>query len=403
MKALANRAVEVLWVDQNNYHLFQPLLYQVATGSLDPETIAVPLRFCARHWPNVRVVLAQITEIDLAHRSLKIGPDAVTYDYLILATGSTTNFFGNSELALNAHDMKGLTMSLQLRAAVLRTIEHAANLVHNSQAHPLEYAVVGGGPTGVEVAAALAYLLHKQLRDDYPELDLAKARIHLLQAGHTILPALPPKVQAYARRTLESLGVTIHLGSRVQHFEENTLMLENGESLAAHLLIWTAGIHTTPLIATLAVATGPGGRIEVTQNLQIPDHLEVYALGDLSYRAGIAWPQNAPFAHQSGVFAAHAILRALDGHEPRAPFHYRDLGSMVALRPFDAVVYLPWLGGLTISGVSAWFIWLLFHIGALVGFRNRGAALLDWGIDLVGRHPAAHLIVSGDRPKTPKT
>lgn len=403
VRELAGQSVDVLWVDQNNYHLFQPLLYQVATGALDPETVAIPLRFCARKWPNVRVLLAEITEIDLAHRSLKADGRSYTYDYLILATGSTTNFFGNTEIALNAHDMKGLTMSLNLRAAVLRTLEQAAAEPPGTQPRPLEYAVVGAGPTGVEVAAALANLLRRQLRIDFPELDMARTGVSLLQAGHAILPTLPPTIQAYAHRVLESQGVTVRLQSRVQHFDGSTLTLDNGESLTPSLLIWTAGVQASPLTASLPVAKGPGGRIKVTTDLHIPDHPEVYVLGDLTYCPETTWPQNAPFARQSGVFAAHAILRISAGRLPPRPFRYRDLGSMVALRPFDATVYLPWLGHSTVRGLLGWLIWLLFHIGALVGFRSRVTALLDWGIDLVGRRPAAGLILSAEKTKSTKS
>ncbi len=399
---MAGREIDVLWIDQKNYHVFQPLLYQVATGLLDPETIAIPLRFCARKWPNVRVVLSEITNIDLARRAVTAGADSFLYDYLLLATGSMTNFFGNSELASRAWDMKGLTMSLRLRAEILESLERAAMKTPTGQTPGLEFAVVGGGPTGVELAAALSHLLRHEIPKDYPELDTTRIPISLLQAGDTLLPSLPPTIRAYAQAHLEAQGVHIRLKSRVQHFDGRTVALDNGECLAAPLLIWTAGVHAAPLIANLPVSQGPGNRVEVNRDLQIPVHPEVYVLGDLTYCKDALWPQNAPFARQSGTFAARAVLRAARGTGPRPKFHYRDLGTMVALGPMNAVVYLPWLGHLSVRGFGGWMIWLFFHIGALVGFRNRFAALLDWGSGLINRRPAAGLIVSYNKAPTSK-
>lgn len=374
----------------------------MATGLLDPETIAVPLRFCARKWPNVRVILNEITDIDLAHRSLTTGTDSFVYDYLVLATGSTTNFFGNSELACHARDMKGLTMSLQLRTEILEAIERAAMEAPNGQAAPLEFAVVGGGPTGVELAAALSHLLRQQIPKDYPELDMRRTRISLLQSGDALLPALPRAIQAYAEARLKAQGVTVRLGSRVEHFDGHAMTLANGESFATSLLIWTAGIHAAPLIEGLPVTKGPGGRIEVNGNLQIPTYPEVYVLGDLTYCPDRPWPQNAPFARQSGVFAAQAILHAAGRRRSPPSFHYRDLGTMVALSRMDAIVYLPWLGHFRARGFMGWLIWLFFHIGSLVGFRNRFAAILDWSSGLINRRPAAGLIISYAKVPTPK-
>jgi NADH dehydrogenase len=399
---LTRQPIDVLWIDQKNYHVFQPLLYQVATGLLDPETIAVPLRFCARRWPNVRVVLGEITDIDLARRTVTAGADSFVYDYLLLATGSTTNFFGNSELESHAWDMKGLTMSLRLRAQILESLERAAMEAPPGHIPALEFAVVGGGPTGVELAAALSHLLRCEIPKDYQELDTKRIPISLLQAGDALLPSLPRAIQVYAQTRLEAQGVSIRLGSRVQHFDGRTVTLDNGECLAVPLLIWTAGIHAPPLIAKLPVGHGPGGRIEVNRDLQIPAYPEVYVLGDLTYCKDALWPQNAPFARQSGIFAARAVLHAALGVGSRPRFHYRDIGTMVALGPMNAVVYLPWLGRFGIRGFGGWMIWLFFHIGALVGFRNRFAALLDWGSGLINRRPAAGLIVSYDKRPTSK-
>ena len=402
VKQLARQPVDVVWIDQKNYHVFLPLLYQVATGLLDPETIAIPLRFCARKWPNVRVVLGEITDIDLTGRTVTAAADSFAYDYLLLAIGSTTNFFGNGELASRAWDMKGLTMSLRLRAEILESLERAAMETPRGQIPALAFAIVGGGPTGVELAAALSHLVRHEIPKDYPELDTKRIPISLLQAGDALLPSLPPAIQAYAQARLEAQGVNVRLKSRVQHFDGRTVTLDNGECLAAPLLIWTAGVHAAPLIAKLRVSQGPGNRIEVNRNLQIPVHPEVYVLGDLTFHKDALWPQNAPFARQSGTFAARAVLNAALGTGPHPNFRYRDLGTMVALGPMNAVVYLPWMGRLSARGFSGWVIWLVFHIGALVGFRNRFAALLDWGSGLMNRRPAAGLIVSYDKEPASK-
>lgn len=391
---MADQPVDILWIDRKNYHLFQPLLYQVATGLLDPETIAVPLRFCARKWSNVRVILDEITDIDLVCHSVSTGADSFVYDYLVLATGSTTNFFGNTELACHARDMKGLTMSLQLRVEILEAIERAAMSATDRRAPPLEFAIVGGGPTGVELAAALSHLLRQQIPKDYPELDMRWTRITLLQAGGALLPALPPEIQAYAEACLKAQDVIVRLRSRVEHFDGRTVTLDNGESFATSLLIWTAGIHAAPFIERLPVTKGPGGRIEVNGSLQIPTHPEVYVLGDLTYCPDRLWPQNAPFARQSGIYAARAILHTARMRGAPREFRYRDMGSMVALGRMNAVVYLPWLGNFRAQGLIGWLIWLFFHVGSLVGFRNRLAAILDWGSGLINRRPAAGLIVS---------
>ncbi|MHB1566691.1 MAG: NAD(P)/FAD-dependent oxidoreductase [Acidiferrobacter sp.] len=400
VRALAHQAIDVLWIDRNNYHVFQPLLYQVATGSLDPETIAAPLRRCARRWPNVRVLWGEVTALDLARRTVTADTGTHPYDYLILATGSTTNFFQNSELARYAHDLKGLVMSMRVQSAVLRILERAAaQAARGEVCDPITCVVVGGGPTGVEYAAALSDLLHRRLSGDYPELHLAIARVTLLQAGGALLPTFPQNAQDHARAVLESQAVSLRLHARVEHYDGRTVRLSSGESLDTPLLVWAAGVCATPLMATLSVDKGPGGRIKVTDHLQLPGHPEVFVVGDMAYRDDRSWPQNAPFAQQSGVFAAYALLRARDA-PPQRPFCYRELGSMVALRRFDAVVSLPWLG-ICLWGPAGWFIWFIFHIGVLVGFRNRVAALFDWGTDLISRSPVAGLILSGSSSDDP--
>lgn len=392
VRALAHRAADVLWIDRNNYHVFQPLLYQVATGSLDPETIAVPLRRCVHRWRNVRVLWGEVTALDLVQRTVTVDTVIHNYDYLILATGSTTNFFQNSELARHACDLKGLVMSMQAQSAVLRILERAAaQAALGGSCDPITCVVVGGGPTGVEYAAALSDLLHRRLGDDYPELRQTTARVTLLQAGGTLLPTFPQNAQDHARAVLESQAVCIRLHARVEHYDGRTVHLSGGESFDTPLLMWAAGVCATPLMATLSVDKGPGGRIKVTDHLQLPGHPEVFVVGDMAYREGRSWPQSAPFAQQSGAFAAYTLMRARNA--PPRPFCYRELGNMVALRRFDAVVSLPWLG-VCIWGPAGWFIWFIFHIGVLIGFRNRVAALFDWGTDLIGRSPVAGLILS---------
>lgn len=391
VKELANQRVDVVWIDRNNYHLFQPLLYQVATGALNPETIAWPLRTRAKKWRNVHVVLADVTEIDLNARILHTLSEKFSYDYLILATGTVTNFFGNQELAEKAYDLKGLNLSLELRSAILSSIEKYAARSRQEVQPPLEYAIVGAGPTGVEVAGALVDLVRIQLRKSYPEVDLSQTRIHLLQSGDVILPTLPADVQAAAFAALQMQGIEIKLNSHVEHFDGHTIKLSNGGTLRVDLLIWTAGVSVPPLIAALAIDKGPGGRVKVTSNLYLSKYPEVFVLGDLAYCPGQNWPGNAPFARDSGIFAGRFIREHINGRRKFGDFAYRDRGTMVALRPFSAIVYVirPYF---FLQGIVGWLIWLVFHIGALSGFRNRLGAILDWGTDIIARRAAAALI-----------
>ncbi len=399
-RALGGAAVDVLVLDRNNYHGFWPLLYQVATAGLEAESIAYPVRAILRKYRNVRFRMADVTGVDFAGHQVLTADGAEPYDYLVLAPGSTTNYFGNAALAEATYALKDIPQADALRNAILSAFERAvAESDPAARQALMTFVVVGGGPTGVELCGAIAELIHQVLRKDYPTLDTADARVILVEALDRILSTFPERLQRSARRRLRQLDVAVLFGATVAAVEDGTVVFKDGRRLAARTVVWTAGIRGARLVDSLGLPLARGARLAVEPTLQLPDHPEVYALGDAAYlegyKDGQPYPQVAPVAIQQGKQAAANILAAIRGAPPE-PFHYFDKGSMATIgrraAVFDAF-------GIQLSGVIAWFGWLFVHLVYLIGFRNRLVVLANWAYNYFTYDRGVRLIIhEDDRP-----
>lgn len=379
-RTLAGQGFDVLLLDRNNYHLFQPLLYQVATAGLEQEAIAFPVRPLIRTWQGVRFQRTEVTGIDLAARQVQTASGAHDYDYLIVAAGSETNYFGLDGVQHAAYDLKQLNDAAALRNHVLTMFERAAYEKDIARRQALlTFVVVGGGPTGVEFAGALAELSRLLLRNDFPELAAAQVRIVLAEAADSLLLAMPARLQAYARRRLERMGVEVLTGAVVADATDAEVRLRDGRVIAAHTLLWSAGVRPAGLAAALGVPKARNGRILVQPDLSLADHPEAFVIGDLAHleQDGRPLPMMAPVAIQMGTYAGQAILWRERG-ETAAPFRYFDKGAMATIGRNAAVAHAF---GVKLSGFPAWIAWLALHLYYLIGFRNRLVVLLNWAYD----------------------
>lgn len=376
-RALAGKGMEVMLLDRQNYHLFQPLLYQVATAALEQESIAYPIRAMVRRWEGVTFRLAEVCGVDFDARRLFIAGGAIDYDYLVLAAGSVTNFFGIESIERNAYDLKKLGHAVDLRNQVLGAFERAAREDDPERRRALlTFVIVGGGPTGVEFAGAMAELTRFVMTKDYPELRATEPRIVLVEATDRLLAALPEELQRYALEKLKLMGVEVFLNTRVSGAEPERVLFEGGTVIPAHTLFWSAGVRAAPLADALAVPRGAGGRIPVEPDLTLAGHPEVFVIGDLAYleQDGAALPMVAPVAMQQGTYAGRAILARHLG-KPLPPFRYHDKGTMATIGRSAAVATTA---GRNFSGYLAWLVWLGLHLYYLIGFRNRLLVLLNW-------------------------
>lgn len=392
-KALAGAPVDVLLVDRNNYHTFLPLLYQVAAAELEPEQIAYPVRGVVRRHPNVRFFMAEVHGVDLEGREVLTGSGSLPYDYLILAAGSVTNFFGLESVERCGRGMKDLQEAVGLRSEILSRFEEAAKEPDAARRRALlTFVIVGGGATGVEFAGTLAELIWHVLRRDYPEIDMREARVLLVEATGALLPGLPPELGEYARRALEAMGVEVMLNTAVVGATPAEVQIQGGEPIPAFTLVWTAGVRASELADKLGAPQGRGARVVVEPTLQLPGHPEVYVVGDMAYverEDGSPVPQVAPAAIQEGAFAARNILRQIAGEEP-LPFVYKDPGTMVTLGRNKGVARL-W--GRSVRGFLAWAAWLAVHLVKLIGFRNRLVVLTNWAWNYFFLDRAVRLIL----------
>jgi NADH dehydrogenase len=396
-RALAGGDVDVLLVDRNNYHGFWPLLYQVATAGLEAEAIAYPVRAILRRQRNADFRMAEVTGVDLEQRLVLAGGHPIPYDYLILAAGSADNYFGNETIARNTLGLKDLYDAETLRNQVLTAFERASGEddVETQQAM-LTFVLIGGGPTGVEMAGALAELIGHVLRKDYPMLDVSLARIILVEATGTLLAAFPESIQRAARKRLERMGVEIRLNSPVEAVENGVITFKDGTSVEAALAVWAAGVRASELADALHVETGRNARVKVLPTLDVPGHPEVFVIGDMAYLEGYkgnqAYPMVAQVAIQQGKRAARNVLRRVQGRPMRA-FRYFDQGTMATIGRSSAVLDAF---GLRLSGRIAWLGWLLIHIVYLIGFRNRLIVLTNWAINYVTYERGVRLITGKD-------
>jgi NADH dehydrogenase len=386
-KALRHAPVEVVVVDRTNHHLFQPLLYQVATGVLSEGDIAPPIRDVLRRQRNTRVVLGEVVDVDVGERELTVETlgtaTTLPYDSLIVATGASQSYFGHDEFARDAPGMKTIDDALELRGRIFGAFEIAELLPDAADREPwLTFAIVGAGPTGVELAGQIAELSRRALRANFRRFDPRATRIVLIDALDTVLPPYSERLRHRARRDLERLGVELRLGTRVVGVDATGLDIEGGR-IEARTKIWAAGVQASPLGRLLAERAGAtvdrAGRVQVGPDCSLPGHPELFVVGDLMALNGL--PGLAEVAMQSGHHAARTIVGRLRGREPK-PFRYLDLGTMATIARFRAVVSI---GRLQISGVAGWLLWLVVHLAFMTGFKNRASALANWTVAFLGR------------------
>lgn len=382
-RALSKTNLDVVVLDRRNFHLFQPLLYQVATAMLDQETVAHSIRAITRGWKNVRFRMDEVNSVDFENKRVLASDVVIEYDYLVLAAGSVTNFFGNTEIQRNAFDLKQLHDAVSLRNHVLSAFESASKTRDAAERQALmTFVIVGGGPTGVEFSGALAELTRHVLAKDYPELPVKNTRIVLVESGDEILSPFPPKLRNYALRRLKKIGVEVQLNTRVSGVEAERVLLKDKEPILARTLFWAAGVRAAPLSDALPMEKARGGRIPVAPDLSLPANPEVFIVGDMAYleQDGAPLPMLAPVANQGGEFVGKTIAARegfADEKEPvPAAFRYHDRGTMAVIGRYSAVAQTK---GVTFRGFSAWLAWLGLHLYYLVGFRNRVAAIINWG------------------------
>jgi NADH dehydrogenase len=376
-RVLAGRGLEVTLVDRNNYHLFQPLLYQVATAGLEQESIAYPVRAMARNWAGVHFHLAEVLGVDFAKCQVETDTGPLLYDYLIIGAGSVTNFFGLASVERHAFDLKELTDAEDLRNHILTAFERAVVEPDPARKRALmTFVIVGGGPTGVEFSGALIELVRFVLAKDYTELSTDAARVVLIEATDTLLAAMPEKLRRYTLEKLRGMGVEVLLNARVIDAGPERVVLHDEAIIPAHTLFWSAGVKAAPLAGQLGVPAAAAGRVAVQPDLTIPGHPEVYVIGDMALieQDGAALPMTAPVAMQTGIYAGESILARIRGRT-LPPFRYRDKGSMATIGRNAAVATAF---GRNFRGYAAWLVWLLLHLYYLIGFRNRIVVMLNW-------------------------
>ncbi len=376
--ALGGVDADVTVIDRRNYHLFQPLLYQVATAGLSPAQIASPIRAILRHAPNVRVVLGRVSGVDKQRHMVKLDDREIEYDYLVLATGSRHAYFGHDEWERVAPGLKKIDDATSLRRRILSAFEQAESMAPaEDRQRFLTFVVIGGGPTGVEMAGAIAELAHVALRHDFRTIDPREARIVLVEAGPRILPAFPPSLSEAARKSLERLHVEVRLGTPVSNCDESGVTIGD-EHLAASTIVWAAGVAASSASRWLGTETDRVGRVVVGTDLTVPDHPEIFVIGDTAHalgRDGKPLPGLAPVAKQQGAYVAKVLRARLAGKSPPPSFRYRDWGTMATIGRRAAVADF---GRLHIRGTLAWLLWGLVHISFLIGFRNRLVVMLEW-------------------------
>jgi NADH dehydrogenase len=380
-RALKSAPAHLLVIDHNNYHLFQPLLYQVASAALAPADIAQPIRLILRRQPNALVMLGEVRSVDVERQTLSVGDNDVPYDYLILAPGAVDNYFGHPEWRHYAPGMKEVEEATLIRSRMLLSFEAAEiETDPDGQAAHLAFIIVGGGPTGVELAGAIKELAVDVIAADFKVADTRQARVILIEAGPRLLPALHPDSSARAERQLRSLGVEVRLGQPVTEIFEDGVMV-GGERLYSYNVIWAAGVKASPLMESLGTELGPGGRVKVLPDCSVPGHPNVFVIGDAAYLVDSATGQPVPGvsqgALQMGRYVASVIEQEVRGGSGlrHSGFHYKDLGSMATVGKSRAVVEL---GRLRFGGNLAWLAWMLLHVTVLIGFRNRLSVMLSW-------------------------
>jgi NADH dehydrogenase len=389
-RALAGKPVRITLVDRRNHHLFQPLLYQVATAALSPAEIATPIRSVLRNQRNTRVLLAEAKGVDLERNRLVLEDADLSYDFLILAAGASHSYFAHPEWERFAPGLKSIEDALEIRRRLLLAYETAEKETDEAERRALlTFVIVGAGPTGVEMAGAMAEIARLTLRDDFRELDLEQTRFILAEAGPRILPTFDSGLAEKAARALERLGVEVLTDSPVTNVSTEGVRL-NGEFIAARTVVWAAGVKASALAGSLGLEVDRAGRVPVQSDLSLPGHPEVFVVGDLALvvQDGQPLPGVAQVAIQEGRFAADCIMRTVKGRS-RQEFRYRDRGSLATIGRAAAIADF---GRVKLSGLLAWWAWLLVHIYFLIGFQNRTLVITRWAWSYLFHHRGARLI-----------
>jgi NADH dehydrogenase len=378
-KKLRNKDIEIIMVDKHNYHTFQPLLYQVATGGLEADSIAFPLRKIFKGQKNLTFRVAEVKKVNPENSYIETSIGTIDYDHLVLATGSTSNFFGNMEIEDNAMPMKSIPEALNLRSLILQNLEAAQIAPDALTANELlSFVVVGGGPTGVETAGAIAELKKHVLKSDYPELDINKVHIYLIEGSPELLGAMSPQAQQKAHDFLTELGVKIMTESRVQSFNGKELSLADGQKIPSSNVIWSAGVKGVVLEGLSTDAVVRGNRLKVNEINKVEHYENIYAIGDVAAMITEEFPNGhpgvAPAAIQQGKLLAKNLLNIIE-KKPTENFKYFDKGAMATVGRNRAVVDLH---KIRFQGVFAWFTWMFVHLMTLVGFRNKLVVFVNW-------------------------
>ncbi|MQP53541.1 MULTISPECIES: NAD(P)/FAD-dependent oxidoreductase [unclassified Flavobacterium] len=394
-KKLRNKNVQVVLLDKHNYHNFQPLMYQVATGGLEPDSIAYPIRKVVQEYKDVYFRLAEVREIDTSNNKVIADIGELKYDYLVIATGSKTNYFGNKEIERNSMAMKTIPQSLNIRSLILENFEQALLTNDIDERHSLmNFVLVGGGPTGVELAGALAEMKKAILPKDYPDLDVRKMEINLVQSGDRILNTMSENASEKAEKFLLDLGVSVWKNVRVTGYDGKTVTTNSDLSFDSATVIWTAGVQgALPQGLKADSFIKNVDRIKVNQYNQVEGYDKLFAIGDIAVMTSNEYPQGHPMmaqpAMQQGTLLAENLVRLLDKKELK-PFVYKDKGSMATIGRNKAVVDLP---KFKFSGVFAWFVWMFVHLFSLIGFKNKAVVFLNWVYNYIRFDREARLIM----------
>ena len=397
-KALNRGAVDVTVIDRQNHHCFQPLLYQVATAALSPAEIAWPIRHILRQQRNATVLMAEVSGIDLAGRCVQTNAGPISYDYLVIATGATHSYFGHDDWIDFAPGLKRIEDATRIRRSILLAFEQA-ELAHDDAERQrlLTFVIVGGGATGVEMAGAIAEIARQTLAKDFRRIDPRSSRIILLEAGPRVLPTLPEDLSRYAEHTLTRMGVDVRTSTRVTNCDRRGVDLDRGR-IDASTVIWAAGVVASPAARWLGAEHDYAGRVLVRPNLSVPNHPEVFVIGDAAGvhdQTGAMVPGVAPAAKQMGRYVGRVIAARVDDTPSPPPFHYRSFGDLATIGRRAAVVNF---GYLRLKGFVGWLFWSLVHIYFLIGVKNRFIVAFTWLWDYLTFHRGARLITEVPPP-----
>lgn len=405
-KSLCKAEVQVVLIDKNNYHTFQPLLYQVATAALETESIVYPFRKMFEDQDNVYFRLAEVQSLDSGQQTVQTSIGSFRYDYLVIATGSTTNFYGNEQIMEKAISIKSIEDAQLLRNTILYNFEKALQTDDDEQLNSLmDYVIVGGGPTGVEIAGALSELKKHVFPKDYKELDFVNMDIHLIQSGHELLKGMSAKASREAQQSLEKYGVKVWLNSKVKFYDGHTILLDTGERLNSHTLIWAAGVTGFLIEGINKESALPGNRLKVDEYNRVAGYENIFAIGDIAAMITPEYPQGHPMmaqpAMQQGKLLAKNIPILLKKGKLK-PFKYKDQGAMATIGRNKAVADLKIFGKeFRSKGLMAWFIWMFVHLISIIGFRNKTMVLLNWMFSYFSYDKGMRFIIGAKKENLP--